>query len=41
MANFLLRRALLDAVRVPAGTRSMSELAKVIQCPCTIYKYFI
>ncbi|XP_050667844.1 cytochrome c oxidase subunit 4 isoform 1, mitochondrial-like [Leptidea sinapis] len=29
MANFLLRRAILDAVRVPAGTRSVSELAKI------------
>ncbi|KAL0812171.1 hypothetical protein ABMA28_009548 [Loxostege sticticalis] len=29
MASFLMRRALLDAVRVPAGTRSMSELAKI------------
>ncbi|CAH2097978.1 unnamed protein product [Euphydryas editha] len=29
MANRLLCRALLDAVRVPAGTRSVSELAKV------------
>ncbi|XP_049880226.1 cytochrome c oxidase subunit 4 isoform 1, mitochondrial-like [Pectinophora gossypiella] len=29
MANYILRRALLDAVRVPAGTRSVSELAKV------------
>lgn len=31
MANYILRRALLDAVRVPAGTRSVSELAKVIK----------
>ncbi|XP_059061292.1 cytochrome c oxidase subunit 4 isoform 1, mitochondrial-like [Achroia grisella] len=29
MANYLMRRALLDAVRVPAGTRAVSELAKV------------
>ncbi|CAK1543334.1 unnamed protein product [Leptosia nina] len=29
MANLLLRRAILDAVRVPAGTRSVSELAKI------------
>ncbi|XP_047540287.1 cytochrome c oxidase subunit 4 isoform 1, mitochondrial [Vanessa atalanta] len=29
MANLLLRRALLDAVRVPIGARASSELAKV------------
>ncbi|XP_041972389.1 cytochrome c oxidase subunit 4 isoform 1, mitochondrial-like [Aricia agestis] len=29
MANLILRRALLDAVRVPVGTRSVSELAKI------------
>ncbi|XP_061723811.1 cytochrome c oxidase subunit 4 isoform 1, mitochondrial-like [Cydia pomonella] len=29
MANYLMRRVLLDAVRVPAGTRAMSELSKI------------
>lgn len=40
MANFLMRRALLDAVRVPAGVRSMSELAKVTSTLFYIFVHF-
>ncbi|KPJ00744.1 Cytochrome c oxidase subunit 4 isoform 1, mitochondrial [Papilio xuthus] len=29
MANYLLRRAIIDAIRVPVGTRASSELAKI------------
>ena len=39
MANYIMRRALLDAIRVPTGVRCVSDMAKVGQREWVGYGY--